>query len=705
MLNNLSVRRKIFIGFGVILFLLVVVSAVTILSVKKISHNSVFIKDFAFRQARYLIEVESLLRQISSQISASVDTGTVDDLETATKLKNALDMKWSNAESLFSEDNKVLDEIRNIQKMVDTYFRMGDQLVHLTVDQEWSEIGSATRDFNQSGEDVFSLISELKENGVNQLDNALIEIVNQTQKTVTTTTVIVFIAFLAGILLAYTIAHMIVQPIKTLMEATSAIARGDLRNVVEIKSTDEIGTLAQSFNHMTESLRQMLNKVHSTFRSLDDVSGQLSQFSQDISESSGQNSKAIEAAYHSVDEINQTTHSISESMTQFAKTNEETSSWITQMTNSIADLAQNSETLASSVGETTSSIHEMSVSINQVTENVGALLELQTTSSSSIMQISCSIKEVESKTHDSSALAEKVNKIVKERGASAVQNAVSGIKAIREKVNHTSKIIDHLGKNIENINKIVTVINDVADQTKLLSLNASILAAQAGEHGKGFGVVADEISNLSESTINSTREIEELINSILNESKTAMNAMVEGSQSTDDGVSLIQKVEEALNEIYHGVVSSYEISKEISRSTIEQGTTASLVNKSIVDVTSMCESINKATVEQNDGVNLIVKAAENMNDVSAILKNTAQEQSRGSGKISRSMDEMVIKSNMILESIVKNRNDTERLANSIGDIHDIYKNNFEAVSQMDNTVTVLSQQATLLKEEINKFSF
>jgi methyl-accepting chemotaxis protein len=266
-------------------------------------------------------------------------------------------------------------------------------------------------------------------------------------------------------------------------------------------------------------------------------------------------------------------------------------------------------------------------------------------------------------------------------------------------------IIEQLGRNIENINRIVTVINGIADQTKLLSLNASILAAQAGEHGGGFSVVANEISSLSESTINSTTEIEEVINSIQDESKRAINAMIEGSQSTDEGVSLIQNVEEALSQIYKGVVSSHDISKEIARSTVEQGMSAKLVNQSIAKVTDMCECINKATVEQNEGVTLIVKAAENMKDVSAILKKTAHEQSQGSKKISVSMEDLVSNSKVILGSIVKNRNDTEVLANSIGDINDIYRNNLHAVSQMNATVNVLSRHANLLKEEINKFSF
>jgi methyl-accepting chemotaxis protein len=705
MINNLSIRRKIFIGFGVILSLLVLVSAVTILSVNKISQNSVFVKDIAFRQAIYLIEIESTLRQIGSRISASIDTGTEEGFNKAAKLKNELDKKWLDAETLFSENTKILTNIQDIRDRVNKYFRKGDKLLQLTLNQEWSEIGSATQDFNKSGENIFALIAQLKENGVKRLDEALLEIVSYTRNTVKTNSVIVIIAILAGILMAYTIAYMIVQPIRRLMEVTSAIAHGDLKKEVDIKSTDEIGTLARSFNHMSQSLRQMLTKVHSTFGSLDEVSVQLSKISQDISEGSKQTSKSIEDAYHSVDEMNQTTFHISASMEQFSKTHEETSSWIHEMTSSISELAQNSETLVSSVNETTSSIQQMSVSINQVTENISALMELQTSSSSSIMEISSSIKEVENMTQDSAVMAEKVNKIVKERGTGAVKNAVNGIESTREKVNHTSMIIEQLGRNIENINRIVTVINGIADQTKLLSLNASILAAQAGEHGGGFSVVANEISSLSESTINSTNEIEEVINSIQDESKRAINAMIEGSQSTDEGVSLIQNVEEALSQIYKGVVSSHDISKEIARSTVEQGMSAKLVNQSIAKVTDMCECINKATVEQNEGVTLIVKAAENMKDVSAILKKTAHEQSQGSKKISVSMEDLVSNSKVILGSIVKNRNDTEVLANSIGDINDIYRNNLHAVSQMNATVNVLSRHANLLKEEINKFSF
>lgn len=692
-------------GFGIVISLLALVSIISIFSVKRISRNSAFVKDVSFKEAVSLLEIEGILKQLAMHISASVDTGTLEGINKAAGVKEGLDKKWIELETLFAQDTDKLQAINSLKEKTNKNFTVGSQLVRANVNQDWAAVGSIFPEYNKSKDELSSLIAQLRKDGIQKLEHSLVEIVGLSRRTATLTAIIMFIAILAGITLSYVIGTTIVKPIQKLQEGTSAIASGELSEKVDIDSNDEIGALAKSFNQMTLSLKEMLTKINDTFKNLDDISKNLTNISQNISDDSSHTAKSIETVYKSVEEMNKTSQIITSNMEDFSHTTEEMNSWIFEMTGSISELASNADSLATSVSNTTSSIHQMSASISQISQNVNSLSELQTSSSSSIMEINSSIKEVEEMTRHSAALADRVRRIAAGEGMRSVAEAVQGIRTVNEAVNKSTTSIKQLGSHIGNISKIVNVINTIADQTKLLSLNASILAAQAGEHGKGFNVVAEEISKLSETTIQSTKEIESLISSIMNESKQSIQLMIEGAKKAEEGVSLVHKVESVLSEINTAAESSHEIAQQISKSMAEQAKSGNLIIESIHDVTQMCESINKSTTEQKDGAALVVKAAEEISDVSIVLRKTTDEQLAGSKRVAEGMDKTVIRSKSILDSIQQFSRNNEILAKSMGEIQLVAKKNLEATMKMNSAVNVLSQQANLLKEELGKFRF
>lgn len=705
MIKNISIRKKISLGFGIILILLAVVSTVGIVSINKIRSKATFVKETAFRQALYVMEMEGMLSQIVDNITRSVDTATTQGLSQATKLKEELDKKWPEVDSVFAKNRKVLQSFHDLKKKTDNNFQYGREIVQLTLNQEWTEIGPAAARFNSSRDELFSLISELKTSSINQLDSAVHEIAVLSDNTATVTSIIMVLAIIAGIALTYRIGSQILDPIRKLMEGTKSLAAGDLTREVHIDSADEIGTLAQAFNHMSQSLRQMLNKVTATFASLSDASVNLSTISQNISAGAAETAKAVETANKLVDTMQKTVQGVTTNMQEFAKTTEEIESWILEMSASITEVASNAEALSNSVNETSSSIHQMSSSIGQVAGHVGSLLELQSAASASLSEINNAIKEVETVTHTSVALTEKVSFITAEDGMRSVSQAMQGIIEIRDHVNKSTEVIQGLGNTVENIGKIVRVIDDIADKTKLLSLNASILAAQAGEHGKGFSVVAGQIGGLSESTNQSTKEIASLVNATKKESVKAVQSMLESARITDEGVSLVKQVEQILAEINQSAAFSSEIAQKIARSSGEEAKGANLVLDSIQKVTDMCEDINKATSEQAQSIGFIVKAAESMKEISYVSKRASEEQAQSSKKVAKAMEGTVSASRGILGEVEKNSADHEQLTRSIDGIQNISRNNLDAASKLNDTVNSLAQQARLLKEELNKFKF
>jgi methyl-accepting chemotaxis protein len=150
-------------------------------------------------------------------------------------------------------------------------------------------------------------------------------------------------------------------------------------------------------------------------------------------------------------------------------------------------------------------------------------------------------------------------------GQNVVNTATEGIRAISRTVLETSQVVSTLGQQSEEIGRIVSVIKDIADQTNLLALNAAIEAARAGEQGRGFAVVADEVRKLAERTSSATSEISTTIKNIQQETARAVASMEQGSQEVAQGVDMAQQVGQAIGSINEAVVSLSERIHAIDR--------------------------------------------------------------------------------------------------------------------------------------------
>ena len=224
---------------------------------------------------------------------------------------------------------------------------------------------------------------------------------------------------------------------------------------------------------------------------------------------------------------------------------EESSSATLELGATIEEIASQMEKLFATVEEMSSAINQMSVSSQEVSENVGILSSSTEVTVSSMLEMDASIKEIENNAGLTSQLASAAAEDA-QRGKQAVDETIRGIEAIRETVDRAGEAIMELGRQSGAIGKILTVIDDVADQTSLLALNAAIIAAQAGEHGRGFAVVADEIRELAERTAISTREIGTIIGTLQNGTQEAVLAMKEGSERVHQEVRRSRAAGEAL---------------------------------------------------------------------------------------------------------------------------------------------------------------
>jgi len=201
-----------------------------------------------------------------------------------------------------------------------------------------------------------------------------------------------------------------------------------------------------------------------------------------------------------------------------------------------------------------------------------------------------------------------------EKGAKKVEETKKGMEKIVNATAETGKIISSLAGKTDQIGEIAQVIDDIADQTNLLALNAAIEAARAGEQGRGFAVVADEVRKLAERTTKATKEIADTIKSIQNEAKEADKSMVVAKQSVISGMELTEQVSEVLKEILLVNSKVADMINQVAAASEQQSSTAEQISRNI-------EGINSVTAESADGTEQIAHAAEDLNQLTNNLQN------------------------------------------------------------------------------------
>ncbi|MCK9279875.1 MAG: methyl-accepting chemotaxis protein [Melioribacteraceae bacterium] len=278
---------------------------------------------------------------------------------------------------------------------------------------------------------------------------------------------------------------------------------------------------------------------------------------------------------------------------------------------SISDILRN---IAKMVN-TTSSISEQ---ISSSTEEMAAGAQEQSNQSS---EVALSVEEMTQTILNTSKNAIMASDSSKRAGIAArdgglvVEKTVDGMIKIASFVDKASEKIQDLGKNSEEIGEIVQVIDDIANQTNLLALNAAIEAARAGEQGRGFAVVADEVRKLAERTTKATKEISQMIGKIQSDTNKVVDSMKEGSIEVNSGKVLAHKAGESLREII-------KVSDEVLDVVSQVAVASEQQSRSSEQISSNVEAISKVTNETASGIQQIASAADELNRLTGNLKNS-----------------------------------------------------------------------------------
>jgi methyl-accepting chemotaxis protein len=506
---------------------------------------------------------------------------------------------------------------------------------------------------------------------------------------------------LAGTL-AWLASGFIVRPILALVDTARQLAKGDLTQRAKQGSSDEIGALAEAFNAMAGNLERTVKSLVQSQSKLKSVAETVDTRSQTMIARVDEQRAIIDDTYHSIDQLNSGVRKITDNVEALSASSEETSSSMLEMVASMEEVSRHTDTLWGSVEDTASATHEMVSSINEVDQNASYLTNFVTDTSSSMVEMSASIAQVEANAARSYDLALAVADAA-ESGMSAVRETMEGMEQIRQSVIEANTVVARLGDRSIAIGKILNVIEDVAEQTNLLALNAAILAAQAGEYGKGFSVVAAEIRELSERTASSTRDIANLIRAVQEEVGNALKATSAGSSLVENGVALSHQAGKALNNILESATKASSMGKEIASATREQATGSETVTRAVDRLQTMVGQINSATRQQAQGSDHILRAVEQMREVTKYVRQAMVEQKSGSSMISSAAERMIEMIHEIFQVAANQANESEKIVATMQQVRAIADGNRDSAGDMSTAIGLLNDAIRSLDDEVRKF--
>lgn len=381
-------------------------------------------------------------------------------------------------------------------------------------------------------------------------------------------------------------------------QASQKVAAGDL--TVTVRSRSERDHLGSSISAMIHSLREIITSLAQNATNLKEAANQLA----DIAAQSGQATNQIAA----------TMQQVARGAAQQSQSVNRTAVAAEQMSRAIDGVARGAQEQATSVSRASTLTTQISATVQQVAGNAQVLL----------------------KTADQSRQAAL-------EGAKTVGETVRGMAEIKNKVSVSAMRVEEMGKRSQQIGAIVETIEDIASQTNLLALNAAIEAARAGEHGKGFAVVADEVRKLAERSSQATKEIAALVKSIQQSVLEAVSAMNDGAQEVESGVGKAEQAGQSLSEILKSADSVREQAELTAKAAQQMDAAANELVTAMDAVSAVVEQNTAATEEMSASANEVTEAVENIASVS-------EENSAAIEEVSASAEQMSAQAQEVMAS-------------------------------------------------------
>jgi methyl-accepting chemotaxis protein len=554
-----------------------------------------------------------------------------------------------------SKSNRVVELSREKDQQLATGLDINDPIIS----ELDARVFNASLESRKSFLDCQASLDKLIEINIAELNALNTDAQSSSKNAKTTLILVILIALVLGFIISRTIANYIKKNVDKTKEMIGTMSSGQLSYRVNLKFKDEIGEMSRLLDDFADKLQKFF------IGSLKQLSeGDFTAFVPPQSEKD----EIAPAINKTVDSIKLVVEEIKELVLRATEGDLDNRGDINKLRGGFSEIIARINKLLDAVvlpvkegtkvlevmasGDLTirvtgdykgdhqiikNSINSLGDSLNKVLSEITEAISATASASS---QISASAEEMAAGAQEQSAQASEVASAVEEMastivettknanvaaesaktageiakdGGNVVKQTVDGMNRIATVVESAAETVQQLGKNSDQIGEIVQVINDIADQTNLLALNAAIEAARAGEQGRGFAVVADEVRKLAERTTKATKEIATMIKTIQKDTYNAVDSIQKGKKEVDTGKELANKAGSSMNDIVNAANKVLDVVNSVASASEQQASAAEQISKNI-------EAISNVTHESATGVQQIARASEDLNRLTENLQ-------------------------------------------------------------------------------------